>query len=67
MFIAIGIGSSLFHSFANKITELSDVIPIGICTTFFAWSLIQNLSLTKVGKISTGLGFIVLELIPFPF
>ena len=63
MFIAIGIGSSLFHSFANKITELSDVIPIGICATFFGWSLIQNLSLTRIGKISTGLGFIALELI----
>ena len=63
MFVVIGIGSGLFHSFANKITELADVIPIGICTIYFAWSLIQNLSLTKVGKVSTALGFVILELI----
>ena len=62
MFVAIGIGSGLFHSFANKLTELCDVIPIGVCVLYFI-NLVGNLNLTTVGKYSTLLGFVGLELI----
>ena len=63
MFVAIGIGSGLFHSFANKLTELCDVIPIGVCVLYFFINLVGNLNLTTVGKYSTLLGFVGLELI----
>lgn len=37
--IAIGIGSALFHTFANELTKWADIVPIAIFTlvyTFFA-------------------------------
>ncbi len=37
MLVAIGIGSGLFHSFANAVTQAADVIPIGIHVISFAF------------------------------
>ena len=34
--VLIGIGSALFHTFANRLTMLADVIPIGIFTLLYS-------------------------------
>lgn len=33
----VGVGSGLFHSFANFVTMLADVIPIGIFLFYYLW------------------------------
>ena len=38
---AIGVGSSLFHSFANRWAELADVIPIGLFV-LVAWGVVMR-------------------------
>jgi hypothetical protein len=45
--VAIGLGSLAFHLFANRLTALADVIPIGIFTllyTLFALRVLMRLS-----------------------
>ena len=39
----VGIGSSLFHTFANRLTMLADVIPIALFTFFYLWHALRRL------------------------
>jgi hypothetical protein len=39
----VGIGSSLFHTFANRLTMLADVIPIALFTFFYLWHALRSL------------------------
>lgn len=35
--VAIGIGSGLFHTFANELTKWADILPIAIFTLVYTW------------------------------
>jgi ribose/xylose/arabinose/galactoside ABC-type transport system permease subunit len=39
----VGFGSSLFHTFANGLTMLADVIPIALFTFFYLWVVLRRL------------------------
>lgn len=39
----VGAGSTLFHTFANKLTELADIIPIAIFTFYYLWLALRKL------------------------
>jgi hypothetical protein len=40
--VAIGVGSSLFHTFANRLTMLADVVPIAIFTLAYTGFVIRR-------------------------
>jgi hypothetical protein len=40
--VAIGIGSGLFHTFANRLTMLADVIPIAVFTLAYTGFAIRR-------------------------
>lgn len=55
MVFTVGVGSSLFHTFANKLTMLADVIPIMVFVlTYLFFALIKLLGLSR-GKASISL------------
>ena len=35
--VAIGIGSGLFHTFANELTKWADILPIAVFTLVYTW------------------------------
>jgi hypothetical protein len=39
----VGAGSTLFHTFANRLTMLMDIIPIAIFTLFYLWVALRRL------------------------
>ncbi len=39
----VGLGSTLFHTFANGLTMLGDVIPIAIFTFYYLWNALRRL------------------------
>ena len=41
----IGIGSTLFHTFANGLTMLGDIIPIALFTFYYLWIALRRLVL----------------------
>jgi len=44
----VGIGSTLFHTFANKLTLIFDVLPIALFTFYYLWVALRRLlGLTK--------------------
>ncbi|MBI1301383.1 MAG: hypothetical protein GC137_06960 [Alphaproteobacteria bacterium] len=51
LLVAIGTGSSLFHTFANTITELSDVLPILFFQILFIW--FYSLKVIKLNFLKT--------------
>lgn len=54
---AIGIGSTLFHTFATKLTQLSDVLPILFYQIAFIW--FYALYVIRLGAMKTSGLFIV--------
>ncbi len=50
----VGIGSFLFHTFANRWSELADVIPIWIFVTIFILVAIHRIGGVRPGKIAIG-------------
>ncbi len=54
--IAIGVGSGLFHTFANRLTMLADVIPIAIFTLAYAAFVIRRY--LGYGRLATAAIFI---------
>lgn len=42
--IAVGIGSGLFHSFANRWSQLCDVMPIGILLLTYIWLFCRHVA-----------------------
>lgn len=42
LMIAIGVGSLLFHLFANKASQLADLIPIFLFQLMFLWIYMKN-------------------------
>ncbi len=54
---AIGVGSTLFHTFATKLTQLSDVLPILFYQIAFIW--FYSLNAIRLGLMKTAGLFIV--------
>src|SRR6478752_5502086 len=38
----VGFGSTLFHTFANGLTMLGDVIPIAVFTFYYLWNALRR-------------------------
>lgn len=55
----IGIGSFLFHTFANTWAELADVIPIWTFVLLFTLVAIRRIGGVQPGRIAIGLGAIL--------
>ena len=58
---SIGIGSTLFHTFANTWSMLTDVIPIALFILFYAWFALKYLA--KFSLVFSALGVIVIILL----
>ena len=43
MIAVVGFGSTLFHTFANGLTMMADVLPIAIFTFFYLWMALRRL------------------------
>lgn len=57
--MTIGVGSFLFHTFANGWSMLTDVIPISVfMVLFLTWSLIYLLKLPTLGIVASITAFI---------
>lgn len=39
----VGLGSTLFHIFANKLTMIGDVVPIALFTFYYLWVALRKL------------------------
>jgi Ceramidase len=68
----IGIGSTLFHTFANQITLLADVLPISLFVFYYLWVVLRRFLHWGAGK--TGFALLVfagtawlMEAIPDPY
>lgn len=55
--IAIGIGSGLFHTFANRLTAWADILPIAGFT--FAYTLFTLRRFMNLGWAATGTAFVL--------
>ncbi len=44
LLVAIGIGSGLFHTFANHATQLMDVVPISLFQVGFLWLYLRRIA-----------------------
>ncbi|MDJ0764094.1 MAG: ceramidase domain-containing protein [Myxococcota bacterium] len=44
LIVAIGIGSSLFHTFASRWAEMADVIPIGMFEVCYLWLYLRRIT-----------------------
>jgi len=57
----VGIGSTLFHTFANKLTMIFDVAPIAFFTFYYLWVALRRLvGLGELKSIAVLIGFIVI-------
>lgn len=53
----VGLGSTLFHTFANRLTMLGDVIPIAIFTFVYLWLAMRHLA--AFNRIQSVLGLVL--------
>lgn len=51
----VGVGSTLFHTFATRLTMLADIIPIGIFVFAYLWLSMRHLAGFPVSKAALGL------------
>jgi hypothetical protein len=51
----IGVGSTLFHTFANGLTMLADIIPISLFTFYYLWVAMRHPLSLSIGKSIIGL------------
>jgi hypothetical protein len=63
---SIGIGSALFHTFANTWSMLADVIPISLFIILYAWFALKNLAKFSIFFSVLGVACIVLLSILIP-
>jgi len=56
----IGLGSTLFHTFANKLTEIADVVPIGLFVFYYLWVTLRRL--VELSRLQTGITLVVFAL-----
>ncbi|MDX2073568.1 MAG: ceramidase domain-containing protein [Alphaproteobacteria bacterium] len=56
----VGTGSTLFHTFANRITEMADVIPIVTFVLVALWMLLRRLLAFTLAQTLLALGIFVL-------
>jgi Ceramidase len=64
LLIIVGIGSGLFHSFANVLTMWADVIPIGLFVLTYLWLFLRHIA--KVSSRTSVLfmtGFVLLTIL----
>lgn len=56
----VGTGSTLFHTFANRLTMLGDVIPIGMFTFYYLWVVLRRqVGTSKMEAVYCLAGFVV--------
>ena len=56
----VGVGSTLFHTFANGLTMLFDIIPIALFTFYYLWVALRRLvGLTKLKATAALIVFIL--------
>lgn len=53
----VGIGSTLFHTFANQLTMVADITPITLFTLYYLWLALRRLA--NCSRLITG-GFLLL-------
>ena len=59
MVAVVGLGSTLFHTFANGLTMIFDVVPIALFTFYYLWVALRRLvGLTKLKSIIALIVFI---------
>jgi hypothetical protein len=57
----VGVGSTLFHTFANGLTMIFDVVPIAAFTFYYLWVALRRLvGLTKLKSAIALIGFIII-------
>ncbi len=68
----VGVGSTLFHVFANKLTMLADVLPIAMFVFMYLWLVLRYLAgCSRLQSAMCLAGFVILaiaaENIPTPY
>jgi len=48
LILVIGVGSALFHSFANVLSMWADVLPIGIFLISYLWLFLRHVALARI-------------------
>jgi len=64
LLFAIGVGSGLFHSFANVFTNFCDIIPIALFLFTYLWFFAERvIRLEVIGRVIILVGFLALTVI----